>query len=136
MKMPISFYMGTFCQLEGFRAGRRKGRSKLPDYTFLLKDLDCLRVHVFPVSAPSTNGRSAKPKDQYLEEKERFSLSTSMVPTLPAYGYTSKGLQLADGSNAGVVEPFSTEDDWEEQTLCASSPTPVRKAGIVGLPQC
>ena len=72
---------------------------------------------------------TAKTKDQYLAEKERFSLSTSMVPTLPAYGYTAKGLQLVDGSNVGLDDRVSMEDDWEELTLCANSLSRVRRVG-------
>ena len=86
------------------------------------------------MSASSSHNYSNKMKDPYPEEKERFSLSTSMVPTLPAYGYTSKDLRLVDRSNAGAGDRLSTEYDWEEQTLCASSLTPIQKTGTAGLP--
>ena len=88
---------------------------------------DCLLVDAFPASTLSVHDPFVRAKVSCPKGKDRFSLSTSIVPTLPEYGYTSNDLRFIGGSTTGVDDGFSTEDDWEERTLRASTLTPARK---------
>ena len=65
------------------------------------------------------------------EEKGRFSLTTSMAPTLPAYGYTSQNLHFILESDTGKTDsPFPDEGKNE---VYSTSLTPLHVPNTDGV---
>lgn len=63
------------------------------------------------------------------KEKTRFSLTTSMAPTLPPYGYTAYDVQLANESEGDLREHDDVsiaESNAEEHMLPYLAPFSVR----------